>query len=291
MKTTIRKWAGKMYAALVQLYDRLTAKKCEISIGDILLKRANIDSCQFTTATRLLDVKHYYETGLSDFPYQNHVSQVMWGKSHDEERGNYSFVQLIKSYEKNGYNQSLLEVSNRFVLLNGTHRVACNVFFKYDYIRVKRLSRSIAINNTPFKQLELDLKPAFVKEILSEFDSIQDYLINSGNTFVILVTDSVYSIIEIEIRYLVNVLRVVSFMPREKSIVFDGKLIQFSLSDPEYSISKNGEVVSLYAATLSNFYSKRFKDSVIISKSCFEGKHLFDCVDIQRNKMICDVRS
>ncbi len=279
----ILKLARRCYSIWIDIYDFLTSKIYEISLGDIMLKRANIDSCQFTTATRLLDVKHYFETGEIDFPYQNNVSKMMWGGRHDEERGNRSFVQLIKSYEKNGYNNSLLEVSSKLVLLNGTHRVACSIFFKYNNIRVKRLCRAFAINDIPFKQLELGLSPTFVKEVLSEFDKMQDYLINTGNTFVILVTDSIYSIIDAEIRYLVNVLRVASYVSREKHIIYNGKLIQFSLPNPNYTVSPNGKIISLYAAELSKSYSKRFKDSIIISKSCLEGKCLFDSIDILMN--------
>lgn len=278
---SLQRLLGKIYNTIIILYDRLTAKRCEVSIGDIMLKRAHIDSCQFTAATRLLDVKHYIKTGLNDFPYQNIVSKKMWGEKHEEKRGNSSFEKLIKSYEKNGYNLSLLEVSRTFVLLNGTHRVACNIYFRYDLIRVNRLCRSISINDTPIRQLELNLEPSFVMEVLTEYNNIQDYLIDSGNTFVALLTNEIYGNIEAEIYSLVNVLRVVNFISHNANIGFNGKLIQFSLPVPNYSISKNHEIISYYAYDLSKSYSKRFKENVIISKSCWEGKKLFDSVEIQ----------
>lgn len=68
-----------IYASLYDIYDNLTAKSCIVSIGDIMLKRANIDSAQFTTATRLLDVKNFILFGNADFVYQNTVSKKLWG--------------------------------------------------------------------------------------------------------------------------------------------------------------------------------------------------------------------
>lgn len=113
-------------------YDKFSYCVCELSIGDIMLKRGNIDLCQFTTCTRLLDVKHYFLTGKPDFPYQNIVSRKRWGNKHCEEEGNISFKRLIESYNSTGFRiNSLFEVYKNFRLLNGTHRSACNLFFNF----------------------------------------------------------------------------------------------------------------------------------------------------------------
>lgn len=111
-----------IYASLYDIYDNLTAKSCIVSIGDIMLKRANIDSAQFTTATRLLDVKNFILFGNADFVYQNTVSKKLWGVNHDETRGNNSFYKIIKSYQKSGYiKDSVVEVDKSLRLINGTH--------------------------------------------------------------------------------------------------------------------------------------------------------------------------
>lgn len=240
------------------IYDRFSYDTCEMSIGDIMLKRTAIDSCQFTTSTRLLDVKHYEQTGQTDFPFQNTVSRKLWGANHQEEKGNRSFEDLIISYKKNGYDiKSLFEVDNQIVLLNGTHRSACNINFNYNVIRAKVLRRSIPSAYNPFKQLGLHLDSHFTEKVIYEYENIQKYLIETGNTFVALMTTEIYSEIFSEIKHLITVLRVSDFLDSNGNVGFDGKLIQFSLPAPDYAVGDN-RLCSKYASSLNEFYRKRY---------------------------------
>lgn len=271
------------YSCILNLYDFLTAEVCIISIGDILLKRANIDSCQFTTSTRFLDVNKYYSNTDKTFPYQNMVSRKVWGAEHKEEKGNKEFESLIKSYEKNGfYIESLFEVDLDFVLLNGTHRSACNLYFGYDIIKVKHLKRWIPRSHNVYHQLALNLKSDFYKEVFEAYENIQDKLIKTGNTFVILVNEEDYPKVYFELRHVVNILRVSKFKSIDEDIPFDGMLIQCSISCPNY-YSKNGIITSKYAQKLKEMYQKIFP-KVIVSTSCYEGKLLFQKIKLISEK-------
>lgn len=250
-----------------------------MSIGDILLKRANVDLGQFTTATRLLDIMHYIETGDVSFPFQNEVSRKLWGKEHQEEKGNQEFEALIKSYQKKGFDmESLFEVDCDYILLNGTHRSALNLFFDYDEIKVKHLRRRSLKCQNPYPLLSLDLNSEFYKSVFKAYENLQKRLIATGNTFLILVTEEVYDKIYCELRNLVNVLRVSAFKSQDSSLPFNGKMIQFSLPCPNYC-SKDGRVVSRYAKRMKEEYARRYKD-IIITTSCLEGKQLFRKVEI-----------
>ena len=129
--------------------------------------------------------------------------------------------------------------------------------------------------------MKLNFESQFITDIMSEFNNIQKMLVETGNTFVILTSEESYSSISCELGELVNILKVSDFEPKEASLGFNGKLIQFSLPCPQYVI-KNGVIVSEYAASLKKMYAARF-DNLIISESCHEGKKLYDNVKIKCN--------
>ncbi len=254
---TLKHLLGGGYGLLVKLYDSATSDICTMSIGDILLKRANVDLGQFITATRLLDIIHYIETGDVSFPFQNEMSRKVWGKEHLEEKGNQEFEALILSYRKNGFDmESLFEVDRDYILLNGTHRSACNLFFGYDEIKVKHFRRSSLRFQNPYPLLSLDLNAEFLESVFEAYENLQKRLIETGNPFLILATEDVYDKIYCELHHLVNVLRVSAFKSKDSSLSFNGKMIQFSLPCPDYS-SEGGCVVSRYAQRMKKEYALR----------------------------------
>lgn len=82
----------KCHFLLLKVYDCLTSKQCEVSVGDIILQRAQLDHCQFLLITRYLDVAAFVSGRDKSFIYQNTVSRAVWGISHKEERGNKHFA-------------------------------------------------------------------------------------------------------------------------------------------------------------------------------------------------------
>lgn len=82
----------KAYAACVRLYDKWTAEECEVSVGDIILRRAEFDHCQFLLTTRNLDVAACVYKNDKSFSYQNAVSRALYGDAHLENKGNREFV-------------------------------------------------------------------------------------------------------------------------------------------------------------------------------------------------------
>lgn len=280
----LRKIFNAFKVIVTNIYYRCSYDVCELSIGDIMLKRVAIDSCQFTACTRLLDVKHYEHSGVSDFPYQNTISRKLWGVNHQEEKGNRNFEELICSYKKNGFdNNSLFELDKQIVLLNGTHRTSCNIYFNYNIIRARVLRRCISQVYLPLKQLALDLEPKFTEEVMDEYDNIQKYLIETGNTFVALMTSDIYSKICHEIKHLVTILKVSDFIDLNGVVGFEGKMVQFSLAKPDYKIVDH-RLCSCYATTIRDLYCNRYNGGgILFSLSCLEGVKLFNSVAIRTN--------
>lgn len=97
----------------------------------------------------------------------------------------------------------------------------------------------------------------FTEKVIYEYENIQKYLIETGNTFVALMTTEIYSEIFSEIKHLITVLRVSDFLDSNGNVGFDGKLIQFSLPAPDYAVGEN-RLCSKYASSLNEFYRKRY---------------------------------
>lgn len=126
--------------ALINLYDRLTAKRATISIGDIVNQRTDIENNQFLLTTRLLDIEDYCERGIETFNWQNTISREVYGVKHREQDGNNAFVKLINSYRERGYDtSSYFVVDSDLRLLDGNHRMGMNLYMGIDAINVRIL--------------------------------------------------------------------------------------------------------------------------------------------------------
>lgn len=116
----------------LKTYDNITAKEIEVSVGDIILQRSNIDHCQFLLSSRMLDVRNYCENNIKNFIYRNTVARAAWGSHHKEEIGNKHFTSLIESYKLKGYDPvSTILVDRDCRLIDGNHRMGTNLYYPY----------------------------------------------------------------------------------------------------------------------------------------------------------------
>lgn len=257
----IRKLLGWIHSTLLQLYDRVSSKKCAVSVGDIILKRAELDHCQFLLTTRKLDVAAFVSGVDQTFPYQNTVSRAVYGSAHKEERGNRHFTDLIKSYQTKGYDPtSLLTVDKECRLIDGNHRMGLNLYMEIEQLNVKYLRRSSKFSRNLDKFLKLCVSSNFMVEVYTEFSKIQEWLIETGNTFCCLLKGE-YEKDEVslvkDLRLLVNVLKTYPLSTVNSS---QGILVQFAIDFPSYCI-KEGVIYSKRAAEIEKILNLRKKNS------------------------------
>lgn len=174
----IRRLLGKIFGVLIRFYDKMTATGCEVSVGDIILKRAELDHCQFLLTTRKLDVAAYVSGRDKTFPHQNTVSRAVFGAAHKEEWGNMHFTNLIGSYQTEGYDStSLLTVEKECRLIDGNHRMGVNLFMGIERLNVRFLKRSSGFPRNLDRYFKLGINSNFLVEVYVEFCNIQKWLL------------------------------------------------------------------------------------------------------------------
>ena len=90
----------KIKRVIFNKYDDLTELITTASAGDLLLPRSrDIEHNQFLVASRLLDVKAFYNDGNESFYYQNAISRATYGEKHDSKLGDERFKSLLNSYQ------------------------------------------------------------------------------------------------------------------------------------------------------------------------------------------------
>ena len=274
---------NKIKAALVQLYDRLTAQKATISIGDIVNQRTDIESNQFLLTTRLLDIEDYCERGIKSFNWQNSISRKAYGEKHREQDGNNAFTRLIESYKEKGYDpNSYFVVDQDIRLLDGNHRMGMNLYMGTDTINVRVLKRKSRNPKAIDWYLTVGLDSKFIRNVVDKFALIQQRMMDSGNVFCAIVSDE-------------NLAKDITSLTRDArtdnynglpngtkwggyELPSEGVLIRFTLHEPNYYIS-NGFVYSKRAEEIKRVIDARIDTPAVVSRSCLEGKELFSVVE------------
>ena len=267
------------------VYDRFTQGKCAVSLGDLMLRRAELTFGQIMATSRYMDIKAYCENGDETFKYLNAISCAQYGKHHgDGSQSNRSFAKLIESYQKNGYiESSLLTVDKYCNMIDGTHRIGANLYFGYDVLSAKMVKRTsmTGLWQTPDQYFRTPLPSWVIDDIMKTYESLQKRFVESGNTLCCLLkgvfkNDRVSLISDISV--LANILNVAYIYDSERNP--SGVLIQFSLLQPAYKVKK-GKLFSQRAAQLEKLLLKRkqmfnLNVDIKVSKSCVEGKELWE---------------
>lgn len=261
----------KIYREIIMFYDRLTSKECFASVGDLLHKRNEDEMNQLLSATRYCDVENYIYNGNETFIYQNTVSRKAYGEKHLEQRGNEEFKALIESYKKSGYNEnSVFTVDSNLRLMDGNHRMALNLFFGYDKIKIRVLKRNIkAFKNTDWFY-EKNISSEYLEETTDKLKTIRDKLTESGNCFVCVFSGE-NDLAILDLKRLAEVSMV------DKTVT-GTTLVRFTLKNPEYCVF-DGYLKSLRAEKIEKMLKLRYPEVKLkISMNCLEGKELFDSI-------------
>lgn len=276
---------NKIKGKLIDIYDRWTAKNCMVSIGDVMNCRGNIEHNQFLVSTRVLDIEDYCEKGIKNFKWQNTVSRAAYGESHREDDGNKAFSNLIRSYVENGYDSSsIFTLDENGRLLDGNHRMGMNIYTGVSLINVRILKRKSKNPKTIDWYLAKKIDSSFIQTVLDKFDSIQELLVMTGNTFSAIVKD-VDDFDDYD--SLVQIKRTRRFSDVTSKIMWggynlpeNGVLIQFTLDDPAYKFV-DGNLISMRIEEIKKIIRARCgsDDRIQMCRNCKEGKVIFDALE------------
>ena len=284
MKKKIRKYIGKIYAWTIKTYDQLTAARCEVSVGDIILQRAEMDFCQFLLTSRKMDVEAYCNGIDKTFPNMCTISGFKYGPNYNPEKGRFLFAKLIESYQANGYDPtSFLTVDKECRLIDGNHRMGVNLFMGIEKLNVRFLKRSSGFSRNLDDYYKIGVRSELIEKVTREFLHIQKWLVESGNTFCCLLKGEYENESVSLISDLGFMSHVFNDIIRCKSDNKEGGvLIQFSLDFPSYFV-KNGKLISKRALEIEKMLEQRKKQfgldvEIKVSKNCLEGKELWNFV-------------
>lgn len=252
-------------------YDNATGDRFECGIGDILLMRDVPSHNQLLLTSRLMDVEDYLSGKDQTFPWQNTISRKAYGERHQEERGNRSFEALIESYKKDGYHSnSYITCDRNLNLMDGNHRMGLHIYEKIDTVSVRRVHRLIPFQYGGDWYYQVGLPAIFIDKIYRRFKEVQNWLVESGNTFCI--------VLEGDADDIENMMLII---PRLCEMLKDrkttkGRLVQFRMQTPKYDVVK-GKLVSRRAQEIEMILKSRAANrlDIKVTNNCLEGKELF----------------
>ena len=190
-----------------------------------------------------MDIKDYVEYNKQTFACQNTVGRVAYGNEHWEEEGNIAFSRLIKSYQSKGYDSdSLFIVDKDMNPLDGNHRMVMNLYADQHRINIRVLKSKDPDNLDWYLQKNII---SFLEKVYDAYLQVQEWLIETGDTFCCIVSESV-KLSELELMVNIKSIhrnRLQSPYAWEGEILIEkGKFIQFTLYAPEYMIEDSKAV-------------------------------------------------
>lgn len=285
---TIAQYTGLLWVSrrLRRWRDNMLCDRFECSIGDILLLRDVPNNNQLLLTTRLMDVEVYLSGENKKFPYQNAISYKAYGDKHRENDGNRSFTALIESYLKEGYHSdSYITCDKDMRLMDGNHRMGLHIHEKIDRINVRRLRRINPFSYGGDWYYEVGLPTYFMESVYAKFDEIQQWLIETGNTFLALFVDEVNDSFSVEkdlsrlttpLHCYEGEIELNSYDGADYHNVKWNKALLFSLNNPEYYVKK-GQLHSQRIDQIRAVLKRRYGDStpILLSNNCREGNDIF----------------
>lgn len=261
-----------LYNKARQWYDNLTCDRFECGIGDILLLRDVPSHNQLLLTSRLMDVEDYISGIDQSFPRQNTISYAAYGEKHREVDGNRSFKALIESYLKDGYHSdSLITCDCDLNLMDGNHRMGLHIYEKIDKVNVRRVHRKISFEYGGDWYYQVGLSASFMDKIYNKYDIVQEWLIESGNTFCAYLEGGFEDIEE-----LVQILGRVCVILKVVKTQEKGVLVQFRMQNPAYTVLHN-TLCSARVKTIDKLLRVKANEKVtiIMANNCLEGNHIF----------------
>ena len=231
----MKKYISKIWGLMLKVYDNLTAKVVEVSIGDLILKSPFPDFILFLVASRYLDAKNYVTGEDQSFKYMNNISFKAHGEKYSPEKGNKQFKDLIESFQQKGYDpKSLLVMDKDLNLDNGTHRLALCLLNGIYTVKAKVIKRKALATRTVDWYFNGEaLESLFLKEINDEYKEIRNRLVKNGNAFLCHIQGNVSSVIEV-IKSDIEVLSGCPVVIMEQAS--NSASYSFAITEPKYRV-------------------------------------------------------
>lgn len=261
----------------------MTRKEIVLSMGDIMSFRGLEDGIQFLVASRLLDVESYINNQDTSFRFQKMMT--LCGKTDapffNDDKARTTFRSLINSYMEKGYNgNSHFLLDNDCLLRNGTHRAALHIYLKEYSAKAYVLKRKFPDFDDSYSFFLNNLQKDVFMKIEKELITIREELVRNGVSFCailpnnILLTGLLGDIHESRIMLLNKGFANSLFFMSKSFDLLDNqiyKIVLFTLKNPDY------RVVDGYLES-AKIKSLRWPSGVYVSRSCYEGKKIYDAL-------------
>lgn len=269
MNIILRRKLSRAYAYILNVYDRLSSKEVDLSLGDIMLNHGCIDSLQFLVASRIMDVEEYINNDNDHFEITNTISKAAYPERDDNffNESNRVFIGIIKSICELGFDKKYpIKIDSEYRITDGTHRIA--VCFNQGYTslsaRVLRRKSKNAKNPDPYYAKE-KLNSVLLKSIFEKNGIIQDRLIEEGHCYC-LHAECGAGVVD-DLKALASVKEVLKNN--------DAVLVKFTLEKPDYFI-KNKQLVSKRILDIEEIINRRYPFlHYELSKNCSEGYMIY----------------
>lgn len=284
----IKKIIRILYIKINVVYDFFTSKNVVCSIGDLMLLRSEMYENQFLVSSRVLDIKDYFFNKSTKFNFQTQISLSKYGeKKYKANYYNEKFIELIKSYQKEGYKEGTPLLADKFLrLMDGNHRLACNYFFEMEKVSVKFVKRRVPYRFGIDCFVDCRLSSDLLRIVFDEYKEIQKKLVSRGDCFCFFSDDSE---IAQSLHYVARVLKQVQVDLKNDLVLSDGVavhsgkycLVLFSLPNPNYYCKGN----RLFSARIDEIRKILMKkknierdstELLLLTDSCLEGFLLYN---------------
>lgn len=269
----------KIIRALLKFYDRITAQKLNVSIGDLMTSTTVPTIFQYTAVSRAMDVEHYLATGKCDFPYQMMLAHHMYGNDYNDGPSQRIFLNIIKSFQEKGYdcNTAPLTTDKDFTLIDGTHRIGLCYVLGIQNIVIQSLQRHIRHSKLPSIYEDAQIHSDILYEIYERWQKMQCEMTEKGDTLCCYLKSNSEEICN----HFVQDLSI--FVKVRKTDLFKRgdeytQYVAYALDNPAYMKKGNG-IVSGRSIFIESIIRKRYPESTIsmcFAHNCTEGRRVTD---------------
>ena len=269
------------------VYDKIFYVDFTCSFADILFPRnGGLNKHLFVSASRLLDIRRYYEFQDTSFPYQTNICSHIYGFSKEkQERYRDKFQKLIQSVETEGFRaDSKLLVDKDLFFEDGTHRIGLLFYKEIMETTVKCVWRKCFYQWKFDEYCHSKIPPQMLEDILQECARMQQTFLERGYSFMLWISGNE----DEQVRHLIfgltpfvevyKTYRIASNTTRYN----DGYLVQFTPRNLEYAVTRKGYYAK-NVKRIESILSKRianlgWKQQFAISQNCLEGHTMMETV-------------
>lgn len=264
-----------IYIHTIALFDQLTCSQVTVHIGDILVPQGEISENQMLVYFRILDAQRFLSSGANDFPLQNRISYAVYGAAHKEDLGNRHFEELILSYQKNGYQDSLIAGDRYLCIVDGTHRTGMNVVFGVPFIRCRLMHRTGKAGKYTYRHYrDLGFSEEELERYCSEYRKM--FFSLPHHSFICIFPEETEPTVVKCLSAACTVERIYPAIYRNLAC----KVAELQFADPQYQGLKNGYPYSRAAAALEAQLRSAVADpTILVTKSITEASKLLQQIE------------